>query len=119
MRKVTKILAVAAAALFAVGVQHSAKAAFIGAPMGLRGAIQSIKFEQPTLPPMAFTLFCLKYEHQGRTQETRDAARKKCSQSAFRASRLMARGQHPSSALNLAPEISEMEAETIATTRAR
>jgi predicted transglutaminase-like cysteine proteinase len=32
--------------------------------MGLRGAIQYIKFEQPTLPPMAFTLFCLKYQNE-------------------------------------------------------
>lgn len=63
MRKVAKILAVAAA-MFAIGGQHSAKAAFVGAPMGLRGAIQFIKFEQPTLPPMAFTMFCLKYENE-------------------------------------------------------
>ncbi|MET4802896.1 transglutaminase-like cysteine peptidase [Bradyrhizobium sp. LB11.1] len=64
MRKVFKLLAAAAAVVVAAGVQHSAKAAFVGAPMGLRGAIQYIKFDQPTLPPMAFTLFCLKYKDE-------------------------------------------------------
>jgi predicted transglutaminase-like cysteine proteinase len=65
MRKVAKVLAVAAAVLgAAIGVQQSAKAAFVGAPMNLRGAIQYIKFDQPTLPPMAFTMFCLKYENE-------------------------------------------------------
>jgi predicted transglutaminase-like cysteine proteinase len=63
MRKAAKFLAVAAAML-AIGGQDSAKAGFVGAPMGLRGAIQYIKFEAPTLPPMAFTLFCLKYENE-------------------------------------------------------
>lgn len=62
MRKVVKFLAVAAA-LFAGG-QHSAEAAFVGAPLALRGAIQYIKFDQPTLAPMAFTIFCLKYKDE-------------------------------------------------------
>jgi predicted transglutaminase-like cysteine proteinase len=64
MRKVVNFLAAAAAIMFAAGVQQSAKAAFVGAPMGLRGAIQYIKFDQPTLPPMAFTIFCLKYKDE-------------------------------------------------------
>lgn len=67
MRKIAKILlgAVAVAgSLF--GVQHRADAAFVGVPMGLRGAIQYIKFDQPTLAPMAFTMFCLKYEKECR-----------------------------------------------------
>ena len=65
MRKVANFL-VTAAAVFAVevGVQPGAKAAFVGTPMGLRGAIQYIKFNTPTLPPMAFTIFCLKYENE-------------------------------------------------------
>lgn len=61
MRKTLKFLAVAAA-LLAGAAQHKAEAAFVGAPSALRGAIQYIKFDQPTLAPMAFTLFCLKYE---------------------------------------------------------
>lgn len=64
MRKVIKFLAAAAAVVVAVGVQQSAKAAFVGAPLGLRGAIQFIKFDQPTLAPMAFTIFCLKYQNE-------------------------------------------------------
>src|SRR3954471_12196131 len=64
MRKVVKFLAAAAAVVAAVGVQQSARAAFVGVPMGLRGAIQYIKFDQPTLAPMAFTMFCLKYEKE-------------------------------------------------------
>ncbi len=60
MRGVAKILAVAAA-IFTIGLQQGAKAGFVGTPMALRGAIQYIKFDAPTLPPMAFTMFCLKY----------------------------------------------------------
>ncbi|QQN65731.1 transglutaminase-like cysteine peptidase [Bradyrhizobium diazoefficiens] len=63
MRKVGRFLAVAAVLVMAGG-HYSAKAAFVGAPMGLRGAIQYIKFDQPTLPPMAFTIFCLKYKDE-------------------------------------------------------
>ncbi|WFU39467.1 transglutaminase-like cysteine peptidase [Bradyrhizobium sp. CB82] len=65
MRKVAKFLTVAAAMFgAAIGVQQSANAGFVGAPINLRGAIQYIKFDQPTLPPMAFTMFCLKYENE-------------------------------------------------------
>ncbi|MCK1473622.1 transglutaminase-like cysteine peptidase [Bradyrhizobium sp. 197] len=64
MRKVAKFLAAVAAVVVAVGVQQSAKAAFVGAPLGLRGALQYIKFDQPTLAPMAFTIFCLKYKDE-------------------------------------------------------
>jgi predicted transglutaminase-like cysteine proteinase len=60
MRGISKWV-VAAAALLTIGVQHGAQAGLIGAPMALKGAIQAIKFEAPTLPPMAFTMFCLKY----------------------------------------------------------
>ncbi|MGY4368158.1 putative transglutaminase-like cysteine proteinase [Bradyrhizobium sp. LB1.3] len=64
MRKVVKFLAAVAAVVMAVGVQQSARAAFVGAPLGLRGAMQYIKFDQPTLAPMAFTIFCLKYKDE-------------------------------------------------------
>jgi predicted transglutaminase-like cysteine proteinase len=63
MRKIAKILGVAVAVLGGA-FQQTADAAFVGAPMGLRGAIEYIKFDQPTLPPMAFTMFCLKYENE-------------------------------------------------------
>jgi predicted transglutaminase-like cysteine proteinase len=32
--------------------------------MGMRGAIHYCKLDQPTRPPMAFTLFCLKYKDE-------------------------------------------------------
>lgn len=63
MRRIAKFVA-AAAAVFAIGGQQGASAGFVGAPMGLRGAIQYINFDRPTLSPMAFTMFCLKYENE-------------------------------------------------------
>jgi predicted transglutaminase-like cysteine proteinase len=63
MRGVAKVLAVAAA-IVTIGLHHGAKAAFVGTPLALRGAIQYIKFDAPTLPPMAFTMFCLKYTEE-------------------------------------------------------
>ncbi|MGY3424031.1 putative transglutaminase-like cysteine proteinase [Bradyrhizobium sp. F1.13.4] len=36
--------------------------------MGLQSAIQRIKLEAPTLPPMAFTQFCLRYRGECRTR---------------------------------------------------
>ena len=41
----------------AIGVQQSARAAFVSASMNLRGTIQYIKFDQPTRAPMA--MVCL------------------------------------------------------------
>src|SRR5262249_35211460 len=35
---------------------------------GLQSAIQRIKLETPTLPPMAYTQFCLRYESECRTR---------------------------------------------------
>ena len=37
-------------------------------PMGPQSAIQHIKFETPTLPPMAYTVFCLRYQDECRTR---------------------------------------------------
>lgn len=47
MRKVVKFLAAMAAIVVAAGVQQNAEAAFVGAPMGLRGAIQYIRVFRP------------------------------------------------------------------------
>jgi predicted transglutaminase-like cysteine proteinase len=60
MRKILGLVA-ASAALLTVGINNPAKAGMIGSPQALRGVIQYIKFEQPTLPPMSFTQFCLKF----------------------------------------------------------
>jgi len=60
MRKILGLIA-ASAAVFAIGVNSPAKAGLLGSPLALRGAVQFIKFDRPTLPPMTFTQFCLKY----------------------------------------------------------
>ncbi|UVO27621.1 transglutaminase-like cysteine peptidase [Bradyrhizobium arachidis] len=62
MRKAAKFLAIAS--IVSIGVPREVEADLVGAPMGLGSAIQYIKFDAPTLPPMAFTLFCLKYENE-------------------------------------------------------
>src|SRR4051812_14089111 len=38
-----------------------AQAAFVGSPMGLGVQLQRIRFETPTLAPMAHTVFCIHY----------------------------------------------------------
>jgi predicted transglutaminase-like cysteine proteinase len=37
-------------------------------PTGPQSAIQHIEFETPTLPPMAYTMFCLRYKDECRTK---------------------------------------------------
>jgi predicted transglutaminase-like cysteine proteinase len=64
MRKLSTWAAVAVATMIA-GAQH-AGAGLLGMPMGLQSAIQHIKFERPTLAPMAYTEFCLRYEDECR-----------------------------------------------------
>lgn len=67
MRRMSKLLAMVAT-MFAIASGQGANAGFVGAPMGLRGAIEHIRFDQPTLPPMAFTIFCLKYQSECKPQ---------------------------------------------------
>ena len=64
MRKTSTLAAMAAVAMIA-GLQY-ANAGLLGMPMGLQSAIQHIKFETPTLAPMAYTQFCLRYEDECR-----------------------------------------------------
>jgi predicted transglutaminase-like cysteine proteinase len=66
MRKIS-ILAAAAVAGMIMGFQ-SANAAMVGMPMGLKSVIQRIKFETPTLPPMAYSQFCVRYEDECRSR---------------------------------------------------
>jgi len=40
----------------------------LGMPIGLQPAVQRIKFESPTLPPMAYTTFCLRYQDECRAK---------------------------------------------------
>jgi predicted transglutaminase-like cysteine proteinase len=63
MRKLKKFIFVALAAV-AFGMIPKAEAGLISAPMALRGMIHYIKFDGPTLPPMAFTQFCLRYAEE-------------------------------------------------------
>jgi predicted transglutaminase-like cysteine proteinase len=45
-----------------------AYAGLLGMPMALQSAIHRIRFETPTLPPMAYTMFCLHYEDECRAK---------------------------------------------------
>ena len=61
MLKLARILMAVVAATAAFGLVPKAEAGFVGSPMALRGALQYIRFDAPTLPPMAFTQFCMRY----------------------------------------------------------
>ena len=65
MRQLVKIAA--AIALLATAFFGKAEAAFIGAPMNLGIQLQHIRFESPTLAPMAHTRFCIEYPGECRT----------------------------------------------------
>jgi len=60
------VAAVAAAAI--MGAFQSASAGLLGMPIGLLSAMQYIKFDTPTLAPMAHTMFCLRYEDECRAR---------------------------------------------------
>jgi predicted transglutaminase-like cysteine proteinase len=64
MRRLIKISA--AASVLAALLAGPAKAAFVGAPMNLGLQLQRIKFETPTLAPMAYTRFCMEYPQECR-----------------------------------------------------
>ena len=66
MREAAKLLAIAA--IVSITGSRGAEADLDGVPIELRGAIQYIKFDAPTLPPMAFTVFCLRYENECKPQ---------------------------------------------------
>ena len=66
MRTTFKCL-VAIAATLSIGVQ-SASAAFVGMPLALGKTVERISFKKYTLPPMAFTQFCIRYADQCRSQ---------------------------------------------------
>ncbi len=60
MRSASKML-LAAIAVGTIGVSTFANAAFFGYPRNLNGDVQRIRFESPTLAPIAFSKFCLSY----------------------------------------------------------
>lgn len=61
---------VAITAILAVGGQQSAHAGFIGMPSSLGMMMKRISFSNYTLPPMAFTQFCLRYADQCKPERT-------------------------------------------------
>lgn len=68
MRSTSKWVAViTAATMFAAGCQ-SASAGFIGMPSMLGSVVKRISFGNFTLPPMAYTQFCLRYKDQCKTE---------------------------------------------------
>jgi predicted transglutaminase-like cysteine proteinase len=67
MRYLAKIAAaVSVLGAFSVG---AAQAAFIGMPMNLKAQLEHIKFETPTLAPMAHMRFCMNYLQDCRTHK--------------------------------------------------
>jgi predicted transglutaminase-like cysteine proteinase len=67
MRHFTRIAA--AVSLFGTVFAGGTQAAFIGAPMNLRTQLEHIRFETPTLAPMAHTRFCMEYPDECRTRK--------------------------------------------------
>jgi predicted transglutaminase-like cysteine proteinase len=68
MRTRFKWIVAAVAAILVVGGFRSADAAFVGMPSMLGQALKRISFSNYTLPPMAFTQFCLRYADQCKPQ---------------------------------------------------
>jgi len=66
MHRVSTLAAMAAAAIIASF--QLASAGLLDMPIGLQSAIQRIKFEAPALPPMAYTMFCRRYENECRAK---------------------------------------------------
>lgn len=64
MRKISTVAAVAVVGTI-IGFQP-VRAGLLSMPMGLQSAVQHIKFERPTLAPMAYTEFCIRYQDQCR-----------------------------------------------------
>jgi predicted transglutaminase-like cysteine proteinase len=66
MRRLSTLAAVAAVAI--VVAFQSANAGLLGMPMGLKSAMQHIRLDTPTLPPMAYTMFCQRYHGECRAK---------------------------------------------------
>jgi predicted transglutaminase-like cysteine proteinase len=63
MRTISKWLVAITATMVVAGYQ-SANAGFVGMPLSLGSMMKAISFSNFTLPPMAFTQFCLRYADQ-------------------------------------------------------
>ncbi|WP_249137180.1 transglutaminase-like cysteine peptidase [Bradyrhizobium tropiciagri] len=68
MYSVKKVMALVLA-IVALGTSaRDTQAAMIGFPLPLRGAIEQIRFSEPTLAPMAYTMFCMRYADECKQQ---------------------------------------------------
>ena len=70
MRTISKWI-VALAAMAAVGGYPSARAAMVGMPRALGPMVKRISLSDYTLPPMAYTQFCIRYADQCRESKVR------------------------------------------------
>jgi len=68
MRSTSKWLVAAAVAISVTGGCQSASASLIGMPRMLGSMAKHVAFSNFTLPPMAFTQFCLRYADQCKPQ---------------------------------------------------
>ena len=62
MHKTFRLLLMAALSMSIVN--QTAEAGFIGMPRALRSSVDRINFDAPTLPPLAYTAFCLRYQDE-------------------------------------------------------
>ena len=69
MRSISKWLVAITAAILLAGGYQSASAGFIGMPSMLGSMAKRISFGNFTLPPMAFTQFCLHYADQCKSRK--------------------------------------------------
>ncbi|MHC2436928.1 transglutaminase-like cysteine peptidase [Bradyrhizobium sp. USDA 4451] len=64
MYSVKKVMALVLA-IVALGTSaRDTQAGMIGFPLPLRGVIEQIRFSEPTLAPMAYTMFCMRYANE-------------------------------------------------------
>ncbi|PSO25954.1 transglutaminase-like cysteine peptidase [Bradyrhizobium sp. MOS002] len=68
MRSVSRWIFAVAATLAVAGGARTAVAGFVGLPSMLGTAVKRISLGNYTLPPIAFTQFCLRYADQCRTE---------------------------------------------------
>ena len=69
MRSISKWLVAVTTAISLVGGYQSASAGFIGMPSMLGSITKRISFGNFTLPPMAYTQFCLRYTDQCKSNQ--------------------------------------------------
>lgn len=68
MRKLINLVMLSVGML-SFGLNQAADASLLGMPRNLRGVYEHIRFDVPTLPPMAYFQFCLRYTGECRPQQ--------------------------------------------------